>query len=66
MVNFMTLRKAIVEGPLWVFGPFIIFKEALFDVIHMADFRLKGNFVPKSSNIAIKNFTIHRLLELFL
>ena len=51
MVNFMTLRKAIVEGPLWLFGQFIIFKEALYDVIHMADFRLKRHFGLKPPDV---------------
>ena len=39
--------------------------QALYNVIHMADFRSKRNFGPKSSEYVMNKFTIHRLLEHF-
>ena len=40
-------------------------KEALYDVIRMADFRAKRHFGPKPPDYVINKLTIHRELELF-
>ena len=41
------------------------FKEALYNVIHMADFRSKRHFDPKPPDYVMNKLTIHRVLELF-
>lgn len=34
-------------------------KVALYDVIHMADYRMKRHYDPKSSDYVMNKFTIH-------
>lgn len=40
-------------------------KVALYDVIHMADYRMKRHYDPKSSDYVMNKFTIHWLLAFF-
>ena len=39
--------------------------SALYDVIHMADFRSKRHFGPKQPDYVMNKLTIHGVLELF-
>ena len=56
------IRKQITLG-FTVHGPYL--KEALYGVIHMADFHSKRHFGPKPPDYVMNKLTIHRVLELF-
>ena len=66
--SYSVIQKASIQSSIVSVDWIVIrnrFKEALYDVIHMADFRSKRRFDPKPPHYVMNKLTIHRVLELF-